>query len=271
MLRWVTPAAYLGICVTLLAWRAWAAGPTATTRPAGGRTTAPATAPTSKPALPPFTPTVGYEKRSVEGWTVRVHKDLLAGEHRELCSDAVRELEVQLYHIRRAVPAKAVGRLQEVVFWLEYRNPRQDTACYHPSRGWLEAHGYNPEKAKAVEIGNAAVFLDYARHQPWMVLHELAHAYHDQVLGWEHPKVKAAFEQAAKGGTYEKVLIWDGRIARHYAMTNVMEYFAEDSEAYFGTNDIYPFVRAELKQHDPAMYGVLRELWGVPGAKGTGN
>ena len=26
-----------------------------------------------------------------------------------------------------------------------------------------------------------------------------------------------------------------------------MEYFAEASEAFFGTNDFYPFVRAELR------------------------
>jgi hypothetical protein len=258
MLRLVIATACMGTCVALAAWSAGATTRPAT-RPAGG----PATAPASRPALPPFTPTAGYEVRSVEGWTVRVHKDLLAKEHEALCSDALRELEVQLYHIRRAVPAKAVLRLQQVVFWLELRNPRQDTACYHPSRGWLVEHGYNPEKARAVEIGNAVVFLDYARWQPWMILHELAHAYHDQVLGWDNPKVKAAFDQAVKSGTYEKVLIWDGHVGRHYAMTNVMEYFAEDSEAYFGTNDIYPFVRAELKQHDPAMYAVLRELWGV--------
>ena len=30
-----------------------------------------------------------------------------------------------------------------------------------------------------------------------------------------------------------------------------MEYFAEASEAYFGTNDFFPFVRIELRRHDP--------------------
>jgi hypothetical protein len=42
----------------------------------------------------------------------------------------------------------------------------------------------------------------------------------------------------------------------------VREYFAETSEAYFGTNDCYPFVRAELKPHDPRMYELLGKLWG---------
>jgi hypothetical protein len=46
-------------------------------------------------------------------------------------------------------------------------------------------------------------------------------------------------------------------------MTNHKEYFSETTEAYFGTNDIFPFVRAELKKHDPAMYALLEEVWGV--------
>ena len=44
-----------------------------------------------------------------------------------------------------------------------------------------------------------------------------------------------------------------------------MEYFAEGSEAYFGTNDFYPFTRAELKQHDPEGFRLLEALWNDPG------
>jgi len=118
-------------------------------------------------------------------------------------------------------------------------------------------------EAKGVEIGSARNFLNAVRHQPWMVLHELAHSYHDRVLGFDHPKVKEAYEAAKKSGKYEKVLIWTGHVGRHYAMTDHKEYFAESTEAFFGTNDIYPFVKAELKQHDPAMYALLAELWGA--------
>ena len=35
------------------------------------------------------------------------------------------------------------------------------------------------------------------------------------------------------------------------------------TEAFFGTNDFYPFVRAELQQHDPLMYQLLKKLWKV--------
>ena len=39
------------------------------------------------------------------------------------------------------------------------------------------------------------------------------------------------------------------------------------TEAYFGTNDFYPFVKAELKECDPRMYQLLEEVWGVKAKK----
>jgi hypothetical protein len=59
------------------------------------------------------------------------------------------------------------------------------------------------------------------------------------------------------------VLHINGRPRRHYALNNDQEYFAEATEAYFGTNDFFPFVRAELEKQDPEMYRLLGEVWGV--------
>ena len=47
-----------------------------------------------------------------------------------------------------------------------------------------------------------------------------------------------------------------------YAATNPAEYFAELSEAYFGTNDFAPFTRAELEKHDPVGFALMRKAWG---------
>ena len=33
-------------------------------------------------------------------------------------------------------------------------------------------------------------------------------------------------------------------------------YYAETSEAFFGTNDFYPYVRSELRRHDPGTIDV---------------
>jgi hypothetical protein len=42
-----------------------------------------------------------------------------------------------------------------------------------------------------------------------------------------------------------------------------MEYFAETTEAYFSRNDFFPFNSKELQKHDPEMFDLLTELWGV--------
>jgi hypothetical protein len=126
--------------------------------------------------------------------------------------------------------------------------------CYHPSAEWLRAHDMNPAKAGAVEIANPRNFLKWTKEQPWMVLHEMAHAYHHRVLKHDHAGIKDAYARAKASGNYESVLHINGRKQRHYALNNDQEFFAEASEAFFGTNDFYPFVRAELKLHDPAAF-----------------
>ena len=50
---------------------------------------------------------------------------------------------------------------------------------------------------------------------------------------------------------------------RAYAMTDEKEHFAEQTEAFFSRNDFFPFDRAELKRHDPAMERLLVKLWGA--------
>ena len=135
---------------------------------------------------------------------------------------------------------------------------------YHPDRGWLLANDHDPRLAKHVHIPRARNLLDrrqWAKH-PYVVLHELAHSYHDQVLSFDYKPVKAAFEKMKTSGSYDKVLLYTGRRVKHYALSNHKEYFAESTEAYLGVNDFFPFVRAELKEHDPSMYKVMQEIWG---------
>ena len=57
-------------------------------------------------------------------------------------------------------------------------------------------------------------------------------------------------------------MLYTGATVRHYGLSNHKEYFAEAAEAYFGVNDFYPFVRAELKEHDPRMFSLMEEFWG---------
>ncbi len=211
-----------------------------------------------------FDSTDAYEEMHIEGWVVRVNKRLIE-EHRDLADESVELLKFQLYQITRMVPAPALEKIRTVPIWLEHQDPLVICMCYHPDPDWVASHGLNPAKAHCVEIGNARRFLDWEKTQPWMVLHELAHAYHDQFLpdGFDNADVKAAFESARDQKLYDHVLRGDGHIEKAYAMTDRMEYFAECSEAFFGTNDFYPFVRAEFKEHDPKGYQALGRAWGA--------
>ncbi len=203
-----------------------------------------------------------YETRTIEGWTVLVHGDLVRGEP-ELCDRTLELLRIQLYQITRVVPKPAVEKLRKIRFWVEREHPKHPCMCYHVSPDWLRSHDMNPEKAGCVELSNARNFLTWTIQQPWMVLHELAHGYHHQFLegGHGNADVAVAYRDAQDQKKYAEVLRINGRRERHYAATNPMEYFAEATEAYFGTNDFYPFVKSELKEHDPAMFDLLGRLW----------
>ncbi|MBE3070238.1 MAG: hypothetical protein IMZ66_08370 [Planctomycetes bacterium] len=223
-----------------------------------GEAPSPPSAPSAKPA---YEPTSHYRLQDIEGWPVYVHQRLVEGDRKAIGDETLKLLRSKLLDANRRFPKEALGDLHKVKIWLEADSKDVVAACYHPSRGWLEEHGFNPEKAKSIEIGRPENFLAWEDHQPAMMIHELAHAYHHQVLGYDQPDIKAAFQRAVEGKSYESVLRFDGRPGRHYALNNDQEYFAETTEAYFATNDFYPFVRAELEQHDPEMVKVLRKVW----------
>lgn len=184
-----------------------------------------------------------------------------------LFARTIAELDHQLYQIERAVADGPLAALRKIPIWIgdEAEIHRGKCMFYHPSAAWLREHEPGREfLALGVEIANAANFLCWTRDQPWMVLHELAHGYHHQVLGHEHAGVQAAFATARDTKAYQKTFNFAGRELVHYALTNAQEWFAEATEAYFGTNDFHPFVRAELQQVDPKGHAELLRIWGEP-------
>ena len=104
---------------------------------------------------------------------------------------------------------------------------------------------------------------------PVFVLHELAHAYHDRFLpeGFANPEIRAAYGYAKASGRYDRVERRDaqGRVStgRAYALANPQEYFAETTEAFFGTNDFFPFNRDQLKQVAPEGCALMERMWGT--------
>jgi hypothetical protein len=224
---------------------------------AGSRSDGAGTRPASRPAT---APSGAHERLTLHGFPVMLDRRLRADG--DLCGAVLAELENQYYQIGRALPRTALGALRDVVTWVEAES---QTLCmaYHPSREWLLAHEFNSDFAGGIEVGHPRNFLAWTREQPWMVLHELAHAYHDRVLSVSHPELLDSYKKAKESKKYDSILHVNGRRQRHYAMENVNEYFAELSEAYFGTNDMYPFVRGELSEFDPEAFALLGRLWGA--------
>jgi hypothetical protein len=218
----------------------------------------------SQPKDAPPIPKV-HTERNVEGWTVHIDNRLLDGDDKKLGEHALRILANRLYDIKHVVPAEKVKLLQKVPIWLDKSHGKLRPAQYHPSKGWLKSNGFSEELARCVHIPVAADFssVNHQRVQPWSVLHELAHAYHDQVLGFDHEEIRAAFVRFKESKKYESVLHINGNKTKHYALTNEKEFFAEMTESFFGCNDFYPFNRAELKRDEPELYDLLAKLWGV--------
>jgi hypothetical protein len=219
-----------------------------------------------KEAAPSFDKTDQYEVQQIEGWKILVNKKFQPTAP-EVYEKAMKQLRVQLYNITRLVPEPALGKIRQIPIWVELFEKHHPCMAYHPDAAWLIEHGMNPEKARCVEMANARNFITWTIEQPWMVLHELSHGYHDRFLqdGYENAEVRAAYKNAMDEKLYESVLRRGDKLERAYATTNQMEYFAELTEAFFGTNDFYPFVNVELRKHDLQGYEMEKRAWGIKG------
>ena len=102
-----------------------------------------------------------YVPSDIEGWHVQIER-AFQQDHADTLDQVTTELRHQLYQIERKVPPKAVEKLRRVPIWIHY-NSKTPCMTYHPSRQWLEEHGYNPAMARGVEIGNAKTFLDWTK------------------------------------------------------------------------------------------------------------
>ena len=127
--------------------------------------------------------------KSLYGWTVQVDDRLLTTPNDQLGSRALKMLEAKLSDIEFVVAKDRLEKLKSVTIVLDLTHGRLRAMQYHPSAPWLEEHGYSKELAKCVHIPEAADFAKarQVNEQPWVVLHELAHAYHDASLDMSIP------------------------------------------------------------------------------------
>ena len=205
-----------------------------------------------------------HTPRVIEGWTIRVDDRLLEEQNQELTQRALRFLEAKLSEIKVVVPADKVAKLQKVKIVLDLNHGNLGPMQYHPSAAWLKGQGYSTDLEKCVHLPRVKDVMTKRNinEQPWVILHELAHAYHDQFLSFDEPRIIEAYNDYKKSGRGEKTLLFNGSRVKHYALTDHKEFFAEMTESYFGSNDFFPFNRAELKDSEPKIYELMTHIWG---------
>ncbi|MDP6544907.1 MAG: hypothetical protein QGH60_13010 [Phycisphaerae bacterium] len=204
-----------------------------------------------------------YKVVKVKGWSIHVHKEYVKGD-KAVLDNAMKNVDIQLGHVETLMPAKAVAKLRKIPIWI---TPGRHKAEYHWSRAWVVSHNRPAEMTHSVQITNIGILRRTRPTGPWVLLHELAHGYHDREVG---PKDKRAIVEAYKNalakGLYQKVLHTKrgrGKYVKAYAATRMAEYFSENTEAYFGVNDFYPFLKAELQDYDPAICEIIERVYHV--------
>jgi len=204
-----------------------------------------------------------YKIIKVRGWSIHVHKQYVSGDQAVL-KNAMKNVDIQLGHVETLMPEKAVVKLRKIPIWI---SPGRRKAEYHWSRGWVVANNRPAEMTHSVQISDINVLRRSRPTGPWVLLHELAHGYHDRYVSDKDKKaIVQAYNSALKKGLYQKVLHTNrgrGKYVKAYAATRMHEYFSENSEAYFGVNDFYPFLRAELQDYDPEICRIIERVYHV--------
>ena len=205
-----------------------------------------------------YEPTSHYTVKHIEGWKVYVHNSLLpGGEHAETGSTALARLTGDMKAVRRWMPDEPLKKLLAVGIWLDLDSTngphgRTPVFHYHPGMGWLKKMDFHPGKHKCVEYSRAEALAKKTRGSARTLLHELAHAYHDQILSFDNPEILAAHKRARELGTYPP---------RDWVIrANHKEFFAGVTTRYFGTKT----EREALVERDPIVAKLLLKIWGKP-------
>lgn len=215
------------------------------------------------PSAPPVRSDVGpkqftYRDRNdaqtvsfASGWTVLLERKL-SDRYTTLADQAMAHLENQLDRAAAALPRPAMAELRKIQVFLSLDAGRGAPIRYV----WPESGSEG-----RLEITHAQGFIDAAQGRPWLVMHELAHAYHHRVLGGSSPAVLKAYQDAQKIGAYNQVRWANGKTGRSNALSSEREFFAELTRSFYGRSDYYPFVREEFQQHDLASSRMIEAAW----------
>ncbi len=216
-----------------------------------------------------------YRTYTVQGFTVLIHDEVFGAAAAKFERPPLEVLDAELATVVKVVNAKSAVALRSLVIWAEWEetagleNGRSGTAVAVYRSGSPEAMaagGLHPLKANTVDVLNMKALTQ--EHQPkrdsgrCVLLHEFAHAVHNQVIGRDSPQVKAAYAQAMERKLYDA--------KTHYAATSSAEFFAELTCCYLDKLHYYPNTRADLKKHDPATFKLMEAVWSGSASKVAG-
>jgi hypothetical protein len=223
----------------------------------------------SRAQLPSVRPeqTPGYTPVLIHGFTVIVSQEALRRNNDSTFEFKPLDLlSGDLKTISKIMPPPALSVLRRVLIWVEWNekvpatNGRTGNAVAfyaggHQMQLWKE--GRHPLQAQSVIVNDLKTFSERRQTDKslryYILLHEMAHAVHDQMLGADNPNLKAVYKQAL-----ERKLLDPSA----YAATNVQEFFAEMTCAYFDQLPYHPRTRADLKKHDAVTFKLMETTWG---------
>ena len=214
----------------------------------------------------------GFYTIEHEGFKFKIREEVYETQDAER---AMTLLKKNLSEINQLLPESALKVMKKNPIWME-KDLTDGAAWYHNNKDWLAQQGYMTEKWHCVELCNYVHYVSWTnQNQPYMVLHELCHLYHDQALagGFENKDVKDAYNHAMNAGLYVNTAyrLDKNTLIQHYddyyhqkvyATNNCMEYFSEICEAYWGENDYFPFNYEDLKSYDPTGFALMEKVWG---------
>jgi hypothetical protein len=215
----------------------------------------------------------GYTQQELEGFTLYVNQQVLDHPRDRWGRPTLSVLEHELNDLRRILVPRIFKVLQDVPVWVEWDNNSNAVpgavAVYYGGDGkQLESVGVNPQKSQCIEIVSLRI-LGEIRHpgtalQQIIILHEMSHAVHHRLLGYDNPELNAIFQQAVDRKLYDKVNDRFGRQTKAYARTSAAEYFAEISCAYLDSCNYFPFNYQQLQGYDPAGFAFVERVWKHP-------
>jgi hypothetical protein len=218
-------------------------------------------------------PPTGWALRNIKGFTVLVHEEVLGQPADRWQRKPLDVLETEFDDLKRVVGPKLAEVLRQIPVWVRWdvvdpSVPKAIAFYYGYPANTLIRAGREALMTNSIEIVSLKRLGEMrppgSKFQQVVTLHEMAHAIHHRLLGFDAPEVINAFQAAVARKLYDSASDRTGRVSRPYARTNANEYFAEISCAYLDSCFYYPFTFNDLKNHDPVGFALMDAVWKHP-------